>query len=1103
MLNSALVEYFHSVHRQRRSGVLHAQGTRWRIRFLFEGGEPMAMDLGCDKQTAIANTLLTYNRLPADLHQQVVAQLREGRVTAAEAVRATGAASEAEIDSCTRGLIEDVLVEIFSDVKVDLGFEPDVDAGDFDFDRTAVKLRIDTEVLLRTADQRVKELEAAQQVVPPNAVFALAEAGDAQPSDGERAILDRVDGLKQVEQIAMECRDSVGRLQRQFHGLLNKGLVRRLAGSTTRLRPGTAAAAAPAEPQLYRAPRERTTRSPLVLAGLGVALTGAVGLWFLVKDYDSKQRELEGQSARLTEMLTQRQWREAEVLLSDLRAAAVGDVQRQRRIDQMSALIEGGVGAELHGVSAAIDRRQYVEARARLEAMTDRSEVKELRARLDAEDSANRATIARLAAEVTSAIAKDDLAGALAVVDANPGPEGAAAVEAIDRWRMARLDELGSPGAPMVRRLATLDRLAAARPNAWQVSRMEQARADLQRQQARLHETLAAQVARAEAGEPEAAAEEIRRLRLAETAEGTPLAVSVADALARCQKLQEGLDTARGQFLSGLRGGADAAVLKTSLDAVRAQATRVAGTAAGIGLATLVDGGTRILEVLDSPADGRLDRLSAMTAADSGLDAVLVEALAARVAALAQVDAAITVELDLAQRLARDGDPAAAVHRLEVVLARPELAGAARRPEAVIMLEEVQANLVKQSRLQAELLAALARGEVAHAQDLGRQMGLKYLPMVIESRPPGAQVRQGETMLGVTPLALNLPAAEREDWLAEVTLPGYKVATATGARADGGWRLVLELERDAVASATLARPMTSHPAVINGKVYLADRFGAVAIAPDASLTVVPFDQPGQPAALNEPLYAPAAGDGQAALLGTREGVALRLSADGRVERLAMAGRSDLAVAVFRSQLLLDRPTLIVADRDGRLVASDQRAEILWRTAAGSPFAVAPVVVGELVAALRRDGDITAWQAYDGVAAGRWATSSAVLSAWTVADGFAGITADGAFHWTLAGLSQETLPIAPATAGPGVVIGTTGRVLVQADNGWTDLGHLEDRPAGQPIAWAGHAVVPLADRVRVVGPRGFTVATGGEPGVAVVGGRLVVVSATGRVLVYEP
>ncbi len=1102
MLNSALVEYFHSVHRQRRSGVLHAQGTRWRIRFLFEGGEPMAMDLGCDKQTAIANTLLVYNRLPADLHHQVVAQLSGGQVSAADAVRATGAASDAEIESCTRGLIEDVLVEIFSDVKVDLGFEPDVDAGDFDFDRTAVKLRIDTEVLLRTADQRVKELEAAQQAVPPTAVFALAEAGDAQPTDSERAVLDRVDGLKPVEQIAVECRDSVGRLQRQFHALLTKGLVRRTVGSTTRLRPGIAATA-PAEPQLYRAPPERSTRSPLVLAGLGVALAGAVGLWFLVKDYDSKQRELDGQSSRLADLLTQRQWREAELLLSDLRSNAVGDVQRQRRIDQLAVLVEGGVEAELRGVSAVIDRRQYTEARTRLEAMTERDEVKELRTRLEAEESAYLATLSRLAAEVTSALVKDDMAGALAVVDANPGPEGAAALEAIDRWRMARLDELGSPGAPMGRRLATLERLAAARPSDWQEGRIEQARADLQRQQARLAETLAVQLARAEAGEPEAAAEEIRRLRLGETAEGTPLAVNVADALARCQQLQEGLDTARGQFLSGLRGGAEVTVLKSSLAAMRVQATRVAGTAAGTGLAALVDGGTRIVEVLDSPADGRIDRLNGLTGTEAGLDPVLVEALNDRLAAIAQVDAVLTVELDLAQRLDRDGDPAAAARRLEAALARPELATAVRRPEAVTLLEEVQARLGKQTRLQVELLAALAKGEVARAQDLGRQMGLKYLPMVIESRPAGAQVRQGDTLLGVTPLALNLPAAEREEWVAEVTLPGYQTATATGARADGGWRLVLELERDAVASATLARPMTSQPAVINGKVYVADRFGAVAIAPDASLTVVPFDQPGQPAALNEPLYAPATGDGLAAVLGTREGVALRLGPDGRVERLAMAGRSDLAVAVFRSPLLLDRPMLIVADRDARLVASDQRAATLWSSPVGSPFAAAPVVVGEQVVAVRRDGEITAWQAYDGAAAGQWATTSAVLSAWTVADGFAGITADGVFHWSLAGLIQEVLPVAPSAAGPGVVIGTTGRVLVQAESGWTDIGHLEDRPVGQPIAWAGHAVVPLADRVRVVGPRGFTVATGGEAGIAVLGDRLVVVTAVGRVLIYAP
>ncbi len=137
-------------------------------------------------------------------------------------------------------MVEDALCNIFASEVRHLHFQPGQGIDTFNFERSAVRLRIPVETLLKTVDQRVSENQDVKRAVGNwDAIFAFAEGGEdaGALTDFEKHVLNFVDGHRSVEDIATGCRDSSLNLARVLYGLARKGVVRRLTPGEAHLLP--------------------------------------------------------------------------------------------------------------------------------------------------------------------------------------------------------------------------------------------------------------------------------------------------------------------------------------------------------------------------------------------------------------------------------------------------------------------------------------------------------------------------------------------------------------------------------------------------------------------------------------------------------------------------------------------------------------------------------------------------------------------------------------------------------------------------------------------------------------------------------------------------
>jgi hypothetical protein len=238
MLNSILIEQFAAIHRQRQTGVLTVAGSDYRLRFCMQGGDPVAMDFGADKKLVLAATLLEFHKIDPELHQKMVESHQSGQGTVTEIIRREQVVADDEIKQVTQAMVEVFLCRCFGTPHQELNFDESDNLDSFDFDTTAVRLRIDTGVLLKTVTTRVAEIEKVMAEVNGGAaVYALAESSDsAQLSESEKEVLYFVDGRKTVEEIAVAFRESTLNMARRISALAAKGVIQHAtvtAGPTT------------------------------------------------------------------------------------------------------------------------------------------------------------------------------------------------------------------------------------------------------------------------------------------------------------------------------------------------------------------------------------------------------------------------------------------------------------------------------------------------------------------------------------------------------------------------------------------------------------------------------------------------------------------------------------------------------------------------------------------------------------------------------------------------------------------------------------------------------------------------------------------------------
>ena len=479
--------------------------------------------------------------------------------------------------------------------------------------------------------------------------------------------------------------------------------------------------------------------------------------------------------------------------------------------------------------------------------------------------------------------------------------------------------------------------------------------------------------------------------------------------------------------------------------------------------------------------------------------------VAGRSARLREVESSAGKALETARAFARQNDWEANERMLKELIARPQWQRTTARVAAKQDMESIASTRGQQQAWQEELRKAMLAGDTTTSLTIAQKMGLRYLPLVIHSQPAGADVLRDGKSIGVTPLILDLPAGERAGLALRVQRADFDAVDISGNSAEGGWFLPVHLERTSTGRFDLNMTITAQPSAINDRLWVASRQNAASLAPMQPVQRFAFENPGTGDIIGQPLYAGALGTADGVWYPTREAIAIRVGKNG-IERLPIAGRTDLPLIDYASELIVGRRFIILAGLDGSVHAADDRTPLAsWHGPQGAAFVHGPTLYNDRVLAVRVDGTVDVLLPDDGKLAVRHMLDGEVLGAWKAADGLHCVTRIS--HWVCAGEKtpvRSPLPQEIRSAGHGVLITPDNHAWILTEGTWKEVGRFEGRPTALPLAWAGHAVLPLGKQLLVLGPKGFTVSSNNDfLAPVMVGQQLAITTQGGMIRFYAP
>ncbi len=1126
MLNQVTVDHIQTVHQKRQSGTLWVAGAGFRMRLCFQDGNPVAIDLGRDKEALLADTFLEYHKIQPELHRMlgdVLASAKGGEhhSPVTEFIRQQQAASDEEITQILQAMVEEALVRILTGEVKTIHFSPGEGIEAFDFEHSSLRMRLDTKVLLSTVGARVAEDDATRTAIGTGAsIFMLAEVEhpSANLTVWDKGVLEWIDGQRTVDDIATGLREHTIQVGHVLRQLAAKGIIRRQASTSTRARfsfeqtrpsaepstaaRGTAPAAVPVAP-----PRPARRSRPLLVISLIFILFLAAGVWYLVKESKERESAIERLNADVRSAIASRNWDGSRTLVSEAEQKAGSDVVAKERIKKLQAEIQTALAKETEEIRKAIAADDFA-IKTRIDSLPA-----ELASALQGELAAEKERFGKrsdsLANQADQALAHDGHAEVAALIAANPGAVSGEAAKRLENWRTSRLGQAAAAG-PLARRSAAMALVKASNPRPHEKQRLTDIEQDINRLYNRTADDFRRLRTDADAGAWKSVLDETSQSGLADLVKGTTFDNDLAALRKRCDGVRDEL----AAYLDGLPevvANGSAKPLADRLAAGEKLSATYPKAANAAEITGSVDVLRRLGEILGKATAADQVNAIDLWLKDAKLGEVLTAAVTRRRDELKGLEASAQANLESARRLVVQNDLDGAFKALEAFLSRPEIRITSSRAAAEQLIAEVKAQLDARSRKNTDLEAALKAGDIAKARALAAELGQKDLPLQVDSTPAGAEIHRDGKLIGRTPLVLRLSAGERNETVFEIRLNGYVPKRLQGSKAEDGWRLRAALERSPSASTDLKTALSAKPAVVDERVWLAGNSLIASVGVDGQVVRFALDSAG--GALSQPVYAAAAKLSDGVYFSTRNGFALRLAANQtQPERVALGAQSDLAPVLYRSPLVIDRNYLIAAGTDGILRAVNLAKPLdTWVATAGDPLACAPVLLGESLRLVRRNGRLEALSADDGRIQARADLGQAVVAAWATPKGLAGYSANTLWTWEDEKPEREELPATPAVGGPTAFISSGGRAFIRnrgdAAKPWIEAEPgrvLDAKPTGEPVAWNGHVAVATGTSVKVVGPQPFSCETDADMlDPVVLNGHLVIIATNGRVWIYKP
>lgn len=1158
MLNRALIDEFRRVSSEGSTGALEVWRGERALRFYFERGDLLLLDYGADKQHLLLQQFRSYHKIGFEMEAlaaQILAQDDTRRV--GDILLQQQVVTEDEVEQVTRTLVEDNLCEWFGNPTDHIAFDAAAGTESFDLERTAVKLRIQVDLLLTMVESRVTERDAAlAEVNDWDVVYALLEGAPSPEglNDMERGVLHFVDGRKTIRDIASGMREScvntacylvslqmqgfISRAHRAGvsgghrvgtppHGQHPPGDGPRTTATVDRNRPASTSSGVSRSPVMHerqvvvRRDAPGRSRLPLVLMLLAV-LGVLVWVGYLVMQARERDRIIDEMRTAIGEQIEADDWRQAGITLAEARRQAGNDRVLQRELDAFLERERQRIVAELDSLEAALAAEEVGPGRRIAAGFPDdpavagdlmpasqASRIAALRAELDGLEIelAERADTFR--DQIASYLDGGSVELALRrIEEAHPRLQEVGRAVLSD-WRVQVLADAGRPDRPLDTRRRMLQQVRQAQPSASNRATIADIEAELDRLRAQIDATERRMLERLAVGDYVSVitdAEEVRPL-----AAGSRVAERLQTLRARAGELAEQRRRLLDRAETAIAVSRDTdllAALREEIAGLLDQAPELSGRASLELARTMLEAVEASLASSDTGAAvTALDAVDTeATAPDS---AALVEALHTRRSELASREQRASDDLADARRLFARGDLDAAEAAFRDLLERDDYRRTAAYAAAEAGIEEVAVERRRRAARLGALREAMLAGDVDRVTSIGHELALPRLPLLITSRPAGAVVTAAGTQVGRTPLIIDDLSAERDTVDYRVSHEGFQPATVSGADAIAGWRLAVELERAPAVTVDLEVAITSTPTAIDATLAVVGSRALYRVGTDGTVDSLGFDARATIGRqLAEPVYAPVRRIDDRLFVTSRDRLALALR-PGSVDRLPLAAPSDHALARYVSPVVIDRAVLIVAGTDGRPAASDNLdAPRLWRGRPGARFATAPTIVDDSVLFVRVDGSGESYACDTGEQRAQLDLDEPVVDAWPADGHLVAVTPTRRVRWDGTQVTEEASFERPVLrAAPDALVTRDRRIIrLDADGAWHEVGRLpgDSELIAAPVRWGEHVAVTDRDGVAVHGPVPFTVPVTGDvlPAV-VVDGHLVVAEVAGRVRLYRP
>ncbi len=237
---------------------------------------------------------------------------------------------------------------------------------------------------------------------------------------------------------------------------------------------------------------------------------------------------------------------------------------------------------------------------------------------------------------------------------------------------------------------------------------------------------------------------------------------------AACTKVRQAIDGFQSTAMAAIKNGANLEQLNDAIGAGQQVLRDYPAESNLTADQAFIDHLKVVVDALGLPLESQSAAFNQLM--EAKIEPELRAALKTRLDTLAASENEAQALLETARRHMRDDNYPAAQKVYQALIQRTEWADTTEHRVAV---EELAAAKKQDDILQtgkSELKSELIGGQFDKATETARMLGLKYLPLLIDSSPSGAELWQAGRKIGETPYIADINAADRTEY----TVPGRR-----------------------------------------------------------------------------------------------------------------------------------------------------------------------------------------------------------------------------------------------------------------------------------------------------------------------------------------